>query len=484
MKLKINIILTIVLTIIIQDLYAVEDALNISFDKHATFQTNQSFIFNYRTITEKFSHGKVPWTTMNFDTKGEITISEDNTYLLDTMKFGRNESISKTFFSKDFLAMQEVDQSEMLLYDQTKNFIEVNRASSYSCMPILIFFIQQKNDIVKFENNDYYIYLINKKEFSFKIFINKSNYFIEIFESVTHNPMYGDWSEIKRYSSFKNMDKIIYPSSISVETLGGKLKSQISITNGFTKFSKQLIDFNKLKSFVKPEVILEVEKYKQNITLVNFKNIGVRSLIFDLGKELLIAEAPLNPENAELLILEAKKIYPEKKIKYFVFGHHHPDYVGGIKAFANIGASILVAANNLDYAKYLVNAKRTYTDKKLEFKESPVFEIIDKKFELGSGEYRLEIYNIGLKSKHTEDYFIYYFPEQKIIFEDDLAKISNLGKNSFPTERQIGLYNALIDLDLNVNTIIQSWPTLPISNIKTVFSFEELRKSVETTIIH
>jgi hypothetical protein len=54
------------------------------------------------------------------------------------------------------------------------------------------------------------------------------------------------------------------------------------------------------------------------------------------------------------------------------------------------------------------------------------------------------VYFIGQKSQHTKDYLIYYFPKEKLLFEDDLVRIAKEGEMKKAGGRQAGLYNAIM----------------------------------------
>ena len=93
------------------------------------------------------------------------------------------------------------------------------------------------------------------------------------------------------------------------------------------------------------------------------------------------------------------------------------------------------------------------------------------------GEFEMKIYFIGEKSQHTNDYLIYYFPTEKLLFEDDLVKIAREGEVKKASGRQVGLYNAIMELGLKIDVIIQSWPVKDYG-LKTVIPFTDLEKSM------
>ncbi|TYZ14178.1 hypothetical protein FY528_00130 [Hymenobacter lutimineralis] len=89
----------------------------------------------------------------------------------------------------------------------------------------------------------------------------------------------------------------------------------------------------------------------------------------------------------------------------------------------------------------------------------------------------MQIHVIGSKSQHTNDYLVYYFPSEKLLFEDDLVWIARQGPSRKASARQVGLYQAIRDLKLPVETIVQSWPVQDYG-VKTVIPFRELEQSV------
>lgn len=225
---------------------------------------------------------------------------------------------------------------------------------------------------------------------------------------------------------------------------------------------------------------MSVEKYGPHIYLVNLAHTNDRALIVEFNEFFLVAEAPLNSENGELIIEEVKKIAPDKPIRYFVFGHYHPHYLGGIRAFIHQGARIICTQADEEYVTYLAQAPHTLQPDSLQLEPQPLqFEEVKDSLVIGDENFQMKIYFIGNKSAHTNDYLIYYFPTEKLLFEDDLVWIpkEKPAKESPPGERQIGLYNAIQELQLDVNTIIQSWPVKDYG-VLTIIPMETLKKSI------
>jgi hypothetical protein len=128
--------------------------------------------------------------------------------------------------------------------------------------------------------------------------------------------------------------------------------------------------------------------------------------------------------------------------------------------------------------RYIAEAPHTLNPDALQ-KEAKMLQtedIINEKT-ISDGTFEMKIYCIGKKSEHTNDYLVYYFPSEKLLFEDDLVWINREGEIRKAGKRQAGLYNALKDLKLDIKTIVQSWPVADYG-VKTVIPFEDLEKSM------
>ena len=142
------------------------------------------------------------------------------------------------------------------------------------------------------------------------------------------------------------------------------------------------------------------------------------------------------------------------------------------------GAKIIALKQNEEYVSYIVNASHTLSPDSLQIEPKPlVFETIKDSLTISDSSTEMKIYFIGEKSKHTNDYLVYYFPKEKLLFQDDLVWISKEGEIKKASARQAGLYNAIKDLGIKVETIIQSWPVSDYG-VKTIIPFKDLEKSM------
>jgi glyoxylase-like metal-dependent hydrolase (beta-lactamase superfamily II) len=209
------------------------------------------------------------------------------------------------------------------------------------------------------------------------------------------------------------------------------------------------------------------------------KHTDDKAMVVEFKDFLLIAEAPGSTTNGELILREAKKIAPSKPVRYFVAGHHHADYMGGLRAFVSEGSQIICNNANREYIKYIANAPHTLNPDELQLHPKPLVldTLVGNSKVITDGKLEMKIYWIGIKSQHTSDFMMYYFPAEKMLFEDDLTWIRKDGYQVKANVRQAALYNAIKELKLDVKTIIQSSPANS-PNVLSVIPFEELEKTL------
>jgi glyoxylase-like metal-dependent hydrolase (beta-lactamase superfamily II) len=331
-------------------------------------------------------------------------------------------------------------------------------------------------------SKQYAIYSLNINKAIVSLYIRKKDDLLEKVTAKSNDDLYGDVTTAISYSGYTAMDHICYPSVIYIDKINGKVKDTIAITSAtFTKEMKPVLEKPagyKLaeEKITKPEI--SVEKYNDHIHFITLKHTNGRAMVVEYNDYLLVAEAPLNSGNGELIIAEARKIAPGKPIKYFVFCHYHPDYIGGIRAFIHKGATVLCTKGDMQYVEYLANASHTMNPDSLELQPQQLqTEDIGGHKTISDGKYQMEIYFIGSKSEHTKDYLVYYFPQEKMLFEGDLAWIPEKGPAKKAGKRQAGLYHAIKDLNLDVAMIEQSWPASGYG-IKTEIPFTEMEEAM------
>ncbi|MFA6060255.1 MAG: hypothetical protein WC756_18790 [Taibaiella sp.] len=439
--------------------------------------------FSYSETLNELYHSPEPWQQLNYIGTGIVWYNADNFLRQDTLTHGKRILYSKTQFNTtEFLY---VDYGKKELSAVTPNMIseQITNTARYSPTILINYFFQQKIPIdMEKSKSDFAVFSTAVNKTIVALYIDKHKNLLDKITLLAHDELHGDVLSTFTYSNYSKEGKLVYPKMIVVEKINGKLKDEIKVLNAdlVNKATKLLDkpDDYKVNEDMETTPEIKVDKYSDNIHFVDLSHEKTRVMVVEFNDFLLVAEAPLSSKNGELIINEARKIAPGKPIRYFTFGHHHPHYLGGMRAFIHKGAIILSTKADESYIKYLASAPRTLSPDSLQLEPKPIqIKEIKDSTTITDGTFEMKIYAIGKKSEHTNDYLVYYFPKEKLLFEGDLVWVENKNEPAKAGVRQNGLYNTIKEMGLNVQTIIQSW--VPSSAYKAVIPFADLEQTMK-----
>ncbi|PKH49987.1 hypothetical protein CXF68_04395 [Tenacibaculum sp. Bg11-29] len=453
-------------------------------NKQADTTDKNLITFFFKEELNKLGHNFEPWEKTKYSIIGNIWVNQNRFLKLDTLTINsKAKYYSKIEYSKNTLLHLDYGNKELSSITNDIYLKQLIKSARYTPVYLLNHFVENSNklDINTGVINN--VYSINIGKIPVKLFINKSTNLIDKITYLTYDELYGDVITSYLYLSYKKSKTLSYPSKIEIKKINGKVVDKVEIFRLNTTADKiQLLDkpdnYKLIASKKNGKIKVKTEKFNDFIYFINLVHTEDKIMVVEFEDFMLVAEAPLNSKNGELIISEVKKIAPLKPIKYFVFGHHHPHYLGGIRAFVHKEATVLCTNISKEYVEYIAKAPHTIQPDSLQFEPKKLkTKTIQDSFIIGK-ENQLNIYFIGAKSEHTKDYLIYYFPKEKLLFQDDLCWIPKEGSIGKANARQRGLYNSIKELKLNVKTIIQSWP-VESHKVKTIIPFQDLEKSIK-----
>jgi len=164
------------------------------------------------------------------------------------------------------------------------------------------------------------------------------------------------------------------------------------------------------KSFIdKGEKLLTTTNIAKDIYLVSNESANRNMLFKVIGSNIMVFGAPLNSQLSEETIALIKKQFPTKKIKSVYVTHPHGDHIGGLKAYADEGVSIIAD-------QYTIHA----------IKNHPPFANFIGSFRFEAIEHNQLINGVRfhiLENSHVKGQSFAHFEEQALIYQGDFLEV-------------------------------------------------------------
>jgi glyoxylase-like metal-dependent hydrolase (beta-lactamase superfamily II) len=143
------------------------------------------------------------------------------------------------------------------------------------------------------------------------------------------------------------------------------------------------------------------------------------SLVADMTDYIVIAGGGQNEATALATMAEARRLIPNKPIRYVINSHAHFDHSGGLRTYAAEGVTILTHEGNRAYFERIFAAPHTLNPDKFALsKKKAVFETVGDKKVLTDGTHVVEIYR-QQGNFHNDGLLFTYLPKEKALLEAD-----------------------------------------------------------------
>ena len=186
------------------------------------------------------------------------------------------------------------------------------------------------------------------------------------------------------------------------------------------------------------------------------KGASHNSLVADFNDYIVVIEGPVNEAQAEAVLAEARRLVPNKPIRYLVNTHHHFDHLGGVRDFMSEGATVIATAADRPYYEQIFRAPHTLNpDKLTQSRRNPTIEGVSEKRVLSDGSHTIELYTLSYKP-HVDSLMFVYLPKEKILVQADVtvAAPANAPAPATPNPLSVKLYDDIQRLKLDVAQIV------------------------------
>jgi len=244
-------------------------------------------------------------------------------------------------------------------------------------------------------------------------YLNEQN-MLELVETKIDNNVLGDIAYETAFTDYKDFGGVKFPTHI-VQKQGGYPVLDLTVTS------------------VKPNAPANItapggpapaaglppatsEKLGDGVWLILG---GYAAIVEDFKDYIVVIEGGQSDQRSEAVIAEAKKLVPNKPIRYVVNTHQHFDHSGGLRAYVAEGATIVThQINKPYYEKIWANPHSLSPDKLSQNPKKPKFETMTEKKIMTDGNHVIELYHLQ-DFGHNDGMIIAYLPKEKILLEAD-----------------------------------------------------------------
>jgi glyoxylase-like metal-dependent hydrolase (beta-lactamase superfamily II) len=143
------------------------------------------------------------------------------------------------------------------------------------------------------------------------------------------------------------------------------------------------------------------------------------SLIVEMSDHLIVFDAPVSDWHSTWVLAGAQHKFPRKPVKYLVLTHHHMDHAGGVRTYAEHGATLVVGKGAGDHFRKVLAAPFTRNPDlaSKDLSRTPIVEVADKHV-LRDGQREVHAYMIA--NPHADGLMFGYVPDARLGFVTDI----------------------------------------------------------------
>jgi glyoxylase-like metal-dependent hydrolase (beta-lactamase superfamily II) len=282
-----------------------------------------------------------------------------------------------------------------------------------------------------------------------KIFLDNSTFLPSKVETIEDDPVHGDTLIEVFFDDWRKVDGIMFPFLVTHELRDEVIeekRSLVSINPNLTndtftipmnfQYPSEDVEKDSSRGWLASQWYLRmhafgIPHYDINY-FANFTEIspGVyhvtgathHSLVVEMNDHVIVVEPPLYEERSQAVINEIAKRWPDKPIRYVVATHAHDDHIGGLRAYAAEGATIISSETGLPEVEHILNSSHTLRPDSFQINTPEHVNIetvpYGDKMTLSDGNRSIDIYTVN--NTHSDDMLAAHLPAEKILLVSDL----------------------------------------------------------------
>jgi glyoxylase-like metal-dependent hydrolase (beta-lactamase superfamily II) len=229
-------------------------------------------------------------------------------------------------------------------------------------------------------------------------------------------PVLGDTLVETTFSGYKDYNGVKFPANI-VQKEGGSPVLELTVNDVKVNPGLMLSVPDAVKNAAPPQMHVVAQKLGEGVWFIG--GTSHNSMVVEFPSYITVIEGPLSEARSLAVIAEAKRLVPNKPIKYLINTHSHFDHAGGVRTYVAEGATIITQEINVPFYQKAWAAPRTLDpDEMAKGKKEANFIGVKEKYVLSEGDRTLVIYHEN-GSMHHPGILLVYFPKDKILEEVD-----------------------------------------------------------------
>ena len=269
---------------------------------------------------------------------------------------------------------------------------------------------------------------------------------IEKVESWYGHPVVGDMKVVTHYGPYRDFAGVKFPSKI-VQYQEGNVTLELTVT---------AVRANPALTVEVPENVrtnpapVKSEKAAEGVWYITGGS--HHSVLIEMKDYLIVVEGPQGDPRSMAVMAEAKKLVPNKPIKYLVNTHHHFDHSSGVRGYAAEGVTIVTHELNRPYfERAALNSWNYGPDRLAKSKKKPVFQTMGDNMVLTDGTRSVELYQM-VGNTHHDGLIMAYLRKEKLLIEADAYTPGGVPKT--PNPFSVNLEANVRRLSLDVERIL------------------------------
>ena len=297
-----------------------------------------------------------------------------------------------------------------------------------------------------FRGSQHHVVTLSPKEDMppIRIFLDKGTFLPSKVETIEDDPIYGDVLIEVFFDDWREVDGVMFPHLVTHELSDEVIEERRNFIDTNLKLAPDTFviptNIQNISGDVEKDASrgwLESQWYLRMHAfgiphydihhIANFTEIspGVyhvtgsthHSLVVELKNYIVVVEPPLYEERSQVVINEIAKRWPDKPIRYVVATHAHDDHIGGLRAYAAEGATMICSEASLPEVEHILNSAHTVRPDS--FQSNPPKQVRietvspDKKMTLSDGNKSIEVYTVN--NTHSNGMLAVYLPSEKVL---------------------------------------------------------------------